>query len=609
MVEATSQTRSDNINDDGERRETRDYSLWTSLQMGKIWSQMHDACKNVVKLAATSVGRVVKDAPKSERSQRNSVEVADAMLVKSSSSSCAGKICGETCRKNLMRSKNGEKTEARQERAIGNVGKYREDTEDAPMRKNSRAIAPSRRDMQKRADQNAEKEDDKGSCVTYNGTISSDQSTARLPVALKYERDKYWDIVEFPLRNETFSHDEDVHSQSRLSEYLTYLEHSTCPGLRNRGGSDNRDFTTRDEQKSVQRIHEARSIERNQNSTSENCICHDKSRETSVHCTDRSSQHVACYERFATTDRQAIRVSATSRNDRLHHESRSTNISSPEDNGRMETPATPEQTRFCAETERSFTSAVVVAAVSSTATGLTVHSSQNDPDKPIASTSKWGTTSPASPGKSRRNSRSPFCATAMKFWRRRSSVDNKTIAAVLKRGRRGIGRKELSSTAATTYDSGAKITQIEPSTVQTPREGNKSRAYVNVQVQTPDAIVARVLSEFLLSGEKKRRVLMSIMLQSESGHDVREVETQTSSNDLTSAGINMFGYPGTRPQSAIATASRTVQCFVCDKQDCYEIRRSDSSVTLDETLIAEYPETSDLNDHLTEQKAAVRIPP
>lgn len=103
-----SQTRSDNINADGKRCETGDYSLWTSLQMGKIWPQVHDACKNVVKLAATSIGRVVKDAPKSERLQRNPVEVADATLVESPSS-CAGEICGETCRKNLMRSKSGKK--------------------------------------------------------------------------------------------------------------------------------------------------------------------------------------------------------------------------------------------------------------------------------------------------------------------------------------------------------------------------------------------------------------------------------------------------------------------------------------------------------------------
>lgn len=172
-----SQTKSDNINDDGKRRETRDYSLWTSLQMGKIWSQVHDACKNVIKFAATSVGRVAKDAPKSERS--NPVEVADATLVKSSSL-CADKICGETCRKNLMRSERGKETETRQEHTIGDVGKYREDTK-APMRKNSRAF--SRRSIPKHTYQNAEKQEDKESCVTYNGTIS-DQSSTRLPVAL-----------------------------------------------------------------------------------------------------------------------------------------------------------------------------------------------------------------------------------------------------------------------------------------------------------------------------------------------------------------------------------------------------------------------------------------
>ncbi|XP_011057471.1 PREDICTED: uncharacterized protein LOC105147858 [Acromyrmex echinatior] len=182
MVEATSQTKSDNINADGNHHETRDYSLWTSLQMSKIWSQVHDACKNVVKLAATSVGHVVKDAPKSERSQRNPVEVVDATLVESTFS-CAGKICGETCRKNLMRSKSEEKMKARQERTIGDVGKYHGDTE-ALMRKNLRTIAPTRHDMQKHAYQSAKKEESGESCVNYSGTINSDQSSTHLPVAL-----------------------------------------------------------------------------------------------------------------------------------------------------------------------------------------------------------------------------------------------------------------------------------------------------------------------------------------------------------------------------------------------------------------------------------------
>jgi len=139
--------------------------------MSKIWSQIHDAYKNIVKVAATSVGRIVKNASKLERSQKNPVEVADTMLMESSSS-CASKICGETCRKNLMCSKNGKKTVMRQECTIRDVGKYRETTE-APMQKNSWAIAPSQRDMQKHAYQHIEKED-KEPCVIYNGTISDD---------------------------------------------------------------------------------------------------------------------------------------------------------------------------------------------------------------------------------------------------------------------------------------------------------------------------------------------------------------------------------------------------------------------------------------------------
>lgn len=48
-----------------------------------------------------------------------------------------------------------------------------------------------------------------------------------------------------------------------------------------------------------------------------------------------------------------------------------------------------------------------------------------------------------------------------------------------------------------------KITQIEPSTVQTAREGNKRRTYVNVQMQTAEAIVTRILSELLADGEER----------------------------------------------------------------------------------------------------------
>lgn len=287
----------------------------------------------------------------------------------------------------------------------------------------------------------------------------------------------------------------------------------------------------------------------------------------------------------------------------------------------METPATSEQTRSyektetCEstedmETERDLyrdTSAIANATVSSTEMNPTVHSSRNDPDEPITSTSKRET-SPASPRKSRKNrsvSKLLFCA--MNFWKRRSS--DESIASVLNRSQRAIETQEPSSTVATTYDSEVRITQIEPSTVQTAREDNKRQAYVNVQMQTSDAIVTRILSEFLLSGEKKRKVLMSIILQSVSDYDSREVGTQTSSNDLTS-GINMFDYSDTCLESAIMTASKTVQCFMCEKQDCYEMKQSDDSIILEETLITEYPEMSELNDYyIAEQKADIRIPP
>lgn len=163
-----SQTRSDNTNVDGKRRKTRDYSLWTSLQMGKIWSQVHDACKNVAKLA-TSVGRVVRDASKSERSQRNLVQVTDTNLVKSSFL-CADNICEETHDKNLSTKKERE-LEVRREREI-------EDSNDAEasMRQNPRVVTSSRHEMREQEHLNAKKEKNEKSCVFYTGMMNSDQS-------------------------------------------------------------------------------------------------------------------------------------------------------------------------------------------------------------------------------------------------------------------------------------------------------------------------------------------------------------------------------------------------------------------------------------------------
>lgn len=243
-------------------------------------------------------------------------------------------------------------------------------------------------------------------------------------------------------------------------------------------------------------------------------------------------------------------------------------------------------------------------------TDPTVHFSRNNPDEPIASTSKCET--PLVPSvksqKNRPGSRSAFCKTAMKFSRkRRPIVDNKIIAP-FKRSRRNIGRKEPSS--ANTHDSEMKITQVEPSTVQITREGNKKRININVRLQTADAIVARILSEFL--GETKKSMLMSITLESESDHDVldrKEVETQTSLNDISFAGTDVFRYTYRCPQATIAATSKIVQCFVCDKRDCYEIKRSNDSITLEDALVAEYPETSELNDHFAERKTDIEIPP
>lgn len=443
---------------------------------------------------------------------------------------------------------------------------------------------------------------------------------------LEREPNRYRDVVEFLPRNEMYSHDENVYPQFRLSESFTYLEDSAHLGFRNRGGSDdgrNSAGNSEDKQKSVRRIYEeSRSVKYHRNCISKKCACCSRIQESrGRRVENQNSQHVdVCHESSVTTDRQTIRadVSDVSRSNPPHRELQSS-VSVLEGNRQKKMS---EQMRSCkkmeayenskcvkdgAETERNLMSEIakIAHATRVLSTDSTVHS-ENNPDEPIASTSKWGTPLVLS-GKSRKNpgSRS-FCTTTMKFWRKRPIVDNK-IKAPFKR-RRNVRRKEPSS--VTIHDSEMKITQIEPSTVQTVRESNKRRN-INVRLQTPDAIVAKILSEFLVSGEMKKRVLMSITLESESDHDIldrKEVETQTSFSNITFTGIDVFRLDGS-PQATNATTSKIVQCFVCNKRDCYEIKRSNHSITLEDALVAEYPETSDLNDYLAKRKSDIEIPP
>jgi len=328
---------------------------------------------------------------------------------------------------------------------------------------------------------------------------------------LEYEHGEYRDIVEFQPRNETYSHDEDIHSQSRLNESFIYHEKFTYPELRNRGGSDdNRNFTRRTVDQSMQHTSkETNSVKCYQNSKT---------------CVSRMPQetHIHCYEVSVTTDHQTICTPVASENNSLNHESQSMSVSSPESNG-VETAATSEPTQFyeeietgkcegiceetcksidtiCdSETERNFTSMIAIAAISLTKADLSVHPLRKEEE---------------APKKSRRRFKAPFCA-IVRFLRRCSYIDR-----MFKWSR--CRRKEPSSTVTTTYRNGVKIMQIVPTTDQ---EGNKRRAYVNVQ--TPDAIITRILSEFLESGEKKRKVLMTIMLQSKLD-DKKEAQMQTS---------------------------------------------------------------------------------
>lgn len=405
-----------------------------------------------------------------------------------------------------------------------------------------------------------------------------------------------------------------------MSGFFKSLENSVYLGVRNKGGSDDgRDSmkSSEDKQKSA-RHKESRSIRHHRNCASKKCTCCSRIRDSrECHVENQNSQHTAlCYEPFVTADHQTIRAqSDVFRNNPPHGEHQSS-VSIPKDN---EQRKMSEQIRFCekmevdensectgdAETERHLTSEIA-HATRVLSTNPTVHSSKNNPDEPIASTSKCETPLVSS-GKSQNNHpglKSALCKTAMKFSRKRRPIANNKIIALFKRNRRNIRRQDPSN--VTNQDNEMKITQVESSTVQITREGNKKRININVRQQTLDAIVARILSEFL--GETKKNVLMSITLESESDHDVldrKEMETQTSLNDNPLAGTDELNYSNRYPQAMITPTTKMLQCFVCEKQDCYEIIRSNNSINLEEALVAEYPETSVLNDHFAEQKTDI----
>lgn len=424
--------------------------------------------------------------------------------------------------------------------------------------------------------------------------------------------------------------------------------------LRNRGGSDNnRNLAKNDgkERESVQRrnnINEATSLSYRPDSIPRECACYPRTQESRIRYAEHrnpSRRTDVRYESSVITHCRAIQTdeSDVSRSN-PHRVLGSTGVSLPEGNRRTGVQATSGTTRGSpekgeeygnaervpsaanSETESNLISRsaeIADATVSSTEADTAAHSSRNEPNEPIPSTSKWQTPFVVTSSESRENrpaSGWPSCTTAMRFWRKRPAAGDKVITSAFKR-KRSIGRKRLSGMNAG-RNSGMKITQIEQSTVQTAREGNKARrrTYVNVRAQTSDAIVTRILSEFLVSGEKRRRIMMTITLDTESDRDssdgkevtLKEAGTQTLSNDVASVGTGAFGYPFGAfgyPTIPTATASRTVQCFVCDKQDCYEIKHSDDSISFEEALIAEYPETSEFDDRFAERRADLEAPP
>lgn len=463
----------------------------------------------------------------------------------------------------------------------------------------------------------------------------------------EHERDRYRNVVEFPPRNETYGHDEDVHARFPASESFTCLENFAYPGLRNRGGSDdNRDSTKRESAQSTNDVEETRRSRHHCNPIPRRCTacCAEYRESRAIHFAEnRSSQRATAshHESSSVITDYQIRadVPGVCESDPLHRAPRSASASRPEDNnGRAQTFAilsevtrSREQIVACENAEfvpspriegNPKIAGIADATVSSTKTKLAVRSSRkNAPtNESVASTSKWTPSPPPVSSEVSRDDRSasagsPSFATSKKFRGKRTAVGNKARAPVFKHRGSSVGGKGPSAKAAVGRDSGARITQIELSTVQTTRKGNKERTRVNVPARTFDAIVARILSEFLVSGAKRKRVLMTITLQSDADRDdvsdvagravpSRDAETQTSSSDVTAAGIYALGHPSQRPRAA----SKIVPCLACDKRDCYEIKRSDEPVSLEEALIAEYPETSEFYDHPAQRRTDLEAP-
>jgi len=388
--------------------------------------------------------------------------------------------------------------------------------------------------------------------------------------------DGYRDVVELLPRNETCGHDEAAYPQSRSSGSFTYLEDSAYPGFRSRGGSDgnrrqNYTTSTIDKLAEATRRHLADDMEEGSCASGKECTesqtcddCAEPEIENSFAYTvasdefPMSTSHITNVPRNNLPDCDKVPTNPSSQSP--PHNPSSTQI----------TKQKVEETLNIRSDEKD-TMPEVVGVLNTMVIKLDT-TSPSLKSEPIASTSTW---EPEESQMSQINKESGIFrgCTKMKCWKKKNNRNNKNNPRKAKNIQKNPSASEMM--------------QLGPFNLQIVEKSNKT-TYVNIQMPTFNAIIAKTLSELLKNGENMNGVQMKMMLRpNNESSDIRyKAGTETYSKNIISLEAHAFD-SNSNPNPSIMIA-KAVQCPDCEKENCYEIN------TLNESMVS----INDLDENL-----------
>jgi len=378
--------------------------------------------------------------------------------------------------------------------------------------------------------------------------------------------DGYRDVVELLPRNETCGHDEAAYPQSRSSGSFTYLEDSAYPGFRSRGGSDgnrrqNYTRSTKDKLAEAAQHHLADDMEEGSCASGKDCT-------ESQTCDDCAEPEIENSFAYTVASDEFPMSTIIPMNDITNvprnNPDQSDKVQSPPHN-----PSSTQITKQKVEETLNIHSdgKDTMPEVERVLKTMVIKLDTTSPllkSEPIASTSTW---EPEESQMSQINKQSGVFrgCTKMKCWKKKNNRNNKNNSRKAKNIQKNPSASEMM--------------QLGPFNLQIVEKSNKT-TYVNIQMPTFNAIIAKTLSELLKNGENMNGVQMKMMLRPNNEiSDIRyKTGTETYSKNIISLEAHAFD-SNSNPNPSIMIA-KAVQCPDCEKENCYEIN------TLNESMVS-----------------------